>query len=136
SGSLAIRPSKNGRWEAGADRTGNGTLDFSSVVRLPTAFSLRAAIKRGTSARPRLVRQPAGRVPQSAAPGERPRVTPTGFRWPKSALVPRTRSSRISCREFDRELRVQRGTRIIELLVVLDSEVRKRGCRTNDANFG
>src|SRR5262249_59224594 len=33
-------------------------------------------------------------------------------------------------------LRVQRGTRIIELLVVLDSEVRKRGCRTNDANFG
>src|SRR5262245_15867792 len=26
-------------------------------------------------------------------------------------------------------LRVQRGTRIIELLVVLDSEVRRRGCR-------
>src|SRR5436190_6118883 len=51
-------------------------------------------------------------------------------------LVPRTRSSRIPCREFDRELRVQRGTRIIELLVVLDSEGRKRGCRTNDANFG
>jgi hypothetical protein len=51
-------------------------------------------------------------------------------------LVPRTRSSRISCRAFDRELRVQRGTRIIELLVVLDSEVRKQGCRTNDANFG
>src|SRR5437016_3800822 len=51
-------------------------------------------------------------------------------------LVPRTRSSRILCREFDRELRVQRGTRITELLVVLDSEVRKRGCRTNDANFG
>jgi hypothetical protein len=24
----------------------------------------------------------------------------------------------------------------MELLVVLDSEVRKRGCRTNDANFG
>src|SRR6266550_3892117 len=42
----------------------------------------------------------------------------------------------MSCRAFDRELRVQRGTRIIELLVVLDSEVRKRGCRTNDANFG
>src|SRR5436305_5285814 len=58
-------------------------------------------------------------------------------RGPEAAhLVPRTRSSRISCREFDRELRVQRGTRIIELLVVLDSEVRKRGCRTNDANFG
>src|SRR4029453_9867004 len=51
-------------------------------------------------------------------------------------LVPRTRSSRMSCRAFDRELRVQRGTRIIELLVVLDSEVRKRGCGTNDANFG
>jgi hypothetical protein len=51
-------------------------------------------------------------------------------------LVPRTRSSRIPRREFDRELRVQRGTRIIELLVVLDSEVRKRGCRRNDANFG
>src|SRR5438445_9936849 len=30
----------------------------------------------------------------------------------------------------------KRGTRIIELLVVLDSEVRKRGSRTNDANFG
>jgi hypothetical protein len=30
----------------------------------------------------------------------------------------------------------KRGTRIIELLVVLDSEVGKRGCRTNDANFG
>jgi hypothetical protein len=41
-------------------------------------------------------------------------------------LVPRTRSSRMLCRAFDRELRVQRGTRIIELLVVLDSEVRKR----------
>src|SRR5262249_19614739 len=45
-------------------------------------------------------------------------------------LVPRTRSSRISCDEFDRELRVQRGTRTIELLVVLDPEVRKRGCLT------
>src|SRR5437762_12803865 len=44
----------------------------------------------------------------------------------KIALVPRTRSSRMSRRAFDRELRVQRGTRIIELLVVLDSEVRKR----------
>ena len=33
--------------------------------------------------------------------------------------VPRTRSSRTSCGECDRELRVQRGTGIIELLVVL-----------------
>src|SRR6476619_6875773 len=32
-------------------------------------------------------------------------------------LVPRTRSSRTPCRRLDRELRVQRGTRIIELLV-------------------
>src|SRR5262249_3556848 len=54
----------------------------------------------------------------------------------RDELVPRTRSSRMPCREFDCELRAQRGTRIIELLVVLDSEVRKRGCRTNDANFG
>src|SRR5712691_4055821 len=44
-------------------------------------------------------------------------------------LVPRTRSSRTICREYDRELRVQRGTRIMELLVVLDSEVRKSACR-------
>src|SRR5919197_6013446 len=93
-------------------------------------------MKRGLRHAPRRMRQPAGIVPQSAAPGERQRGTPTGFPWPKSELVPRTRSSRISCRAFDRELRVQRGTRIIELLVVLDSEVRKRGCRTNDANFG
>jgi tripartite-type tricarboxylate transporter receptor subunit TctC len=34
-------------------------------------------------------------------------------------LVPRTRSSRTLCGKHDRELRVQRGTRIIELLVVL-----------------
>src|SRR5262245_19278634 len=34
-------------------------------------------------------------------------------------LVPRTRSSRTPCGKCDRELRVQRGTRIIELLVVL-----------------
>src|SRR5213596_3035166 len=71
-------------------------------------------------------------------------IAPVPPDWPspvlypptRSCLVPRTRSSRILCRAFDRELRVQRGTRIIELLVVLDSEVRKRGCRTNDANFG
>src|SRR5262245_32934180 len=37
---------------------------------------------------------------------------------PSYQLVPRTRSSRTSCGKFDRELRVQRGTRIIELLVV------------------
>jgi tripartite-type tricarboxylate transporter receptor subunit TctC len=35
------------------------------------------------------------------------------------SLVPRTRSSRTSCGICDRELRVQRGTRVIELLVVL-----------------
>jgi hypothetical protein len=47
----------------------------------------------------------------------------------RQPLVPRTRDSRTSGREFDRELRVQRGTRIIELPVVLDSEVRIRTCR-------
>src|SRR5262245_58076282 len=46
-----------------------------------------------------------------------------------SYVVPLTRSSGTGCRGLDRELRVQRGTRIVELLVVLDSEVRKRGCR-------
>src|SRR6202011_5089611 len=35
-----------------------------------------------------------------------------------------TRSSHDNCRESDRELRVQSGTRIIELLVSFDSEVR------------
>ncbi len=43
--------------------------------------------------------------------------------------VPRTRSSRPTCCEYDRELRVQRGTGIIESLVVLDSEVRIPTCR-------
>ena len=51
-------------------------------------------------------------------------------------LVPRTRSSHHNCRESGCELRVQRGTRIIELLVPFDSEVRKRVCPQNDANFG
>src|SRR5262249_21772760 len=44
-------------------------------------------------------------------------------------LVPRTRSSHHTCRESGCELRVQSGTRIIELLVPFDSEVRKRACR-------
>jgi hypothetical protein len=39
-------------------------------------------------------------------------------------LVPRTRSSHHNCRESDCELRVQSGTRIIELLASFDSEVR------------
>src|SRR5690242_8506497 len=51
-------------------------------------------------------------------------------------LVPRTRSSHRSRRESGCELRVQSGTRIIELLVPFDSEVRKRVCSQNDANFG
>src|ERR1051325_9544387 len=44
--------------------------------------------------------------------------------------VPRTRSSHYNCRESDCELRVQSGTRIIELLVSFNSEVR------SGANFG
>src|SRR4029077_5294388 len=44
------------------------------------------------------------------------------------ALVPRTRSSHYNCRESGCELRVQSGTRIIELLVSYDSEVRFRAC--------
>src|SRR5215813_5842399 len=43
---------------------------------------------------------------------------------PQFALVPRTRSLHHNCRESDCELRVQSGTRIIELLVSFDSEVR------------
>src|SRR5262249_16829016 len=60
---------------------------------------------------------------------------PRGLNSPR-VLVPRTRSSHTFCGKHDCELRVQRGTRIIELLVSLDSEFRKPGCRTNDANFG
>src|SRR5262249_41583335 len=45
------------------------------------------------------------------------------------ALVPRTRSSRTSNRKHGRELRVQRGTRIIELLVVLRFRGSHRACR-------
>src|SRR5262249_9843542 len=44
-------------------------------------------------------------------------------------LVPRTRSSHDNCRESDCELRVQSGTRIIDLLVSFDSEVRIGVCR-------
>jgi hypothetical protein len=43
-------------------------------------------------------------------------------------LVPRTRSSHHNCRESECELRVQSGTRIIELLVSYDSEVRFGAC--------
>src|SRR5262249_36270608 len=45
-----------------------------------------------------------------------------------AALVPRTRSSHYDCRESGCELRVQSGTRIIELLVSFDSEVRFGVC--------
>src|ERR1700756_3434653 len=46
----------------------------------------------------------------------------------RAALVPRTRSSHHNCRESGCELRVQSGTRIIELLVSFDSEVRIGMC--------
>src|SRR5215813_2391511 len=52
------------------------------------------------------------------------------------ALVPRTRSSRTSNRKHDRELRVQRGTRIIELLVVLRFRGSHRGVPQALANLG
>ena len=47
----------------------------------------------------------------------------------KLTLVPRIRSSHNICRESDCDLRVQSGTRIIELLVSFDSEVRNGACR-------
>ena len=50
--------------------------------------------------------------------------------------MPRTRSSRTSCSKSDRELRVQRGTRIIELLVVLRFRSSQTRVPHNDANFG
>src|SRR5262249_36816686 len=53
----------------------------------------------------------------------------TGLLKERAGLVPRTRSSHHNCRESGCELRVQSGTRIIELLVPFDSEVRKRACR-------
>src|SRR5690349_4042076 len=46
----------------------------------------------------------------------------------ENSLVPRTRSSHHNCRESECELRVQSGTRIIELLVSFDSEVRYGAC--------
>ncbi len=52
------------------------------------------------------------------------------------ALVPRTRSSRAVCRESDRELRVQRGTRIIELLVALGFRSSPKNVPRVLANFG
>jgi hypothetical protein len=42
--------------------------------------------------------------------------------------VPRTRSSHHNCRESDCELRVQSGTRIIDLVVSFDYEVSLGGC--------
>src|SRR5215471_13011227 len=48
----------------------------------------------------------------------------SGSEGTEHALVPRTRSSHHNCRESDCELRVQSGTRIIDLLVSFDSEVR------------
>src|SRR5215468_4847771 len=54
-----------------------------------------------------------------AVPGQR-----APMRQPFPRLVPRTRSSHHNCRESECELRVQSGTRIIELLVSFDSQVR------------
>src|SRR5215472_7837289 len=51
-----------------------------------------------------------------------------------SSLVPRTRSSHHNCRESDCELWVQSGTRIIDLLVSFDSEVRF-GARGNSGEL-
>ena len=55
---------------------------------------------------------------------------------PLELLVPRTRSSRTPSGKSDRELRVQRGTRIIELLVVLGFRSSHENVPRNDANFG
>src|SRR5262245_49249338 len=54
----------------------------------------------------------------------------------RSSLVPRTRSSRTSCGKCDRELRVQRGTRIIELLVALGFRSSYPNVRRVLTNFG
>ena len=51
-------------------------------------------------------------------------------------LVPQTRSSRTPCGKGDRELRVQRGTRFIELLVVLRFRSLHRIVPQAVANFG
>src|ERR1700738_4251077 len=59
------------------------------------------------------------------APPARARLARNAPRkWAARAQVPRTRSSHNSCRESGCELRGQSGTRIIELLVSFDSEVR------------
>src|SRR5262245_23314408 len=47
----------------------------------------------------------------------------------QSKLVPRTRSSHTGVARAVANFGFKRGTRIIELLVSLDSEVRIRGCR-------
>src|SRR5262245_30599941 len=95
-----------------ADTVADRAIAMAAMIRLMAGSCLVPAD---------LSRDPIGRVQGRAAPG--------GITVLRAALVPRTRSSRSPCCKCDRELRVQRGTRIIELLVVLDSEVRLRTCR-------
>jgi hypothetical protein len=70
-----------------------------------------------------------------------------GPRWPNYAgvrrpanvarhLVPRTRSSHHNCHESDCELRVQSGTRIIDLLVSYDFRSSLPSKPQTAANFG
>src|SRR6266566_10166184 len=60
--------------------------------------------------------------------GGRHRGFAGGSQAGSEALVPRTQSSHYNCRQSGCELRVQSGTRIIELLVSFDSEVRYGAC--------
>src|SRR5204862_2910889 len=55
---------------------------------------------------------------------------------PPGRKVPRTRSWRTSCSKCDRELRVQRGTRIAKLLVVLRFRSSHPNMPRVLANFG
>src|SRR5262245_3287729 len=60
--------------------------------------------------------------------GRRPRAPLWAIRWfPRRTSAPNPKLAR-QCRESDRELRVQRGTRIIELPVAFDSEARLSVC--------
>src|SRR4029453_5291104 len=69
--------------------------------------------------------------------GNRPtQSTAAARRLASRTLAPRTRSSRTSCGNCNRELRVQRGTRIIELLVVLRFRTSYLNVPRVPTNFG
>src|ERR1051326_9092276 len=62
-----------------------------------------------------------------------PTIPPLSTCGSRPRLVPRTRSSHSICGTYGSELRVQSGTRVIDLLVSFDSEVRIRTCARSES---